>query len=767
MSLSSQNSRVSYTANGNTAEYSYTFKIFDEEDLLVTIRDEDGVETTLVIDDDYTVEDAGEPNGGSITLVDDGQDWINNLGNLAVGNVIVIRRVLDLVQETDIRNQGPFLPEVHEDQFDKGIMVDQQQQDEIDRSIKLAETVDPDDFDPTIPADFVGQESRVIGTNEDGDGLQVGPSFDEIDQAQGYAQDAAASAVESADSASDSAQYATLASLWAAQFTGTVVNFTDFSSKEYAIGAPTGGSSKDWAQKTSGAVTVGNYSSKEWALGTQTRGAASGGSAKDWATYTGGTVDNAEYSAKKYAQDASTSAAAAAAAAASNIWNDVVYKTFADSPVTITSSDRGKLFSVDTTGGAVVFTLPQISGLTLTTPFVLGFKKTSADGNAITINRAGSDTIDTGTSKSISTTGAGSTLIPDTDKSPDDWTSADFGAAAGNLTIDNFSGDGSTVAFVLTVAPGTENNTNVYISGVYQQKNTYSLSGSTITFSEAPPIGTNNIEVSTGTTLSVGTPGNGTVGPLTLASNVISGQTAETAPATDDEVIISDTSAGANRKMTLANFLKIINALTVDSTPDGAADYIMSYDASASAAKKILLNKVGAMVHLSTQTISSSQATVDFTGIDSSYDDYMLVIKDLIPVTDSSHLWMRVSEDNGSNFKSGASDYKYAVGYGVQGASDGALGSSGAAQMLLANTLGNASGETFCGEIRFFNPAGSSKKKIFTGNYVYTSGDDNFLANHFGGCYFGSANAINAIRLLMSSGNISSGVFSLYGIRKG
>ena len=73
--------------------------------------------------------------------------------------------------------------------------------------------------------------------------------------------------------------------------------------------AGTGGSAKDWAQKTASAVTGAQYSAKEWAVGILTRGVSGGGSAKDWANYTGGTVDDTEYSAKKYAQDAATSAA--------------------------------------------------------------------------------------------------------------------------------------------------------------------------------------------------------------------------------------------------------------------------------------------------------------------------------------------------------------------------------------------------------------------------------------------------------------------------
>jgi hypothetical protein len=61
--------------------------------------------------------------------------------------------------------------------------------------------------------------------------------------------------------------------------------------------------------------------------------------------------------------------------------------------------------------------------------------------------------------------------------------------------IANFTGNGSTVAFTLASSPANENSTNVFINGVYQQKNTYAVAGPIITFSEAPPT-TSTIEVS-------------------------------------------------------------------------------------------------------------------------------------------------------------------------------------------------------------------------------------------------------------------------------
>jgi hypothetical protein len=80
------------------------------------------------------------------------------------------------------------------------------------------------------------------------------------------------------------------------------------------------------------------------------------------------------------------------------------------------------------------------------------------------------------------------------------WTSG----VAGDVSIQNFNGDNSTTAFTLAASPTSEDNLQVYINGVYQNKNTFSLSGVTLSFSEAPPLGTSNIEVVAIETLALG-----------------------------------------------------------------------------------------------------------------------------------------------------------------------------------------------------------------------------------------------------------------------
>lgn len=60
--------------------------------------------------------------------------------------------------------------------------------------------------------------------------------------------------------------------------------------------------------------------------------------------------------------------------------------------------------------------------------------------------------------------------------------------------VANFTGTGSQTVFSLLSNPADENSTQIFINGVYQQKNNYSVTTNAITFSTAPPV-TSSIEV--------------------------------------------------------------------------------------------------------------------------------------------------------------------------------------------------------------------------------------------------------------------------------
>lgn len=105
-----------YTGNGVTTSFPYTFRIFKKTDLTVSVVDLSENITVLVLDNDYTVTNAGGYNGGNVVLT----------APLASGWQISVARELEPTQETDLRNQGKFFAEVHEDAFDKLTMLIQQ-----------------------------------------------------------------------------------------------------------------------------------------------------------------------------------------------------------------------------------------------------------------------------------------------------------------------------------------------------------------------------------------------------------------------------------------------------------------------------------------------------------------------------------------------------------------------------------------------------------------------------------------------------------------
>jgi hypothetical protein len=64
-------------------------------------------------------------------------------------------------------------------------------------------------------------------------------------------------------------------------------------------------------------------------------------------------------------------------------------------------------------------------------------------------------------------------------------------AIKGSVTItkDSFTGDGSTLAYTLSITPADENNILVFVGNVFQNPDVaYTLSGATITFASAPPL---------------------------------------------------------------------------------------------------------------------------------------------------------------------------------------------------------------------------------------------------------------------------------------
>ena len=114
--------------NGVTTVFPVGYKFNEESDLVVLrIDDATSAAETLTLNSDYTVQGAGNEAGGSVTMS----------APLAVGKTLTITRIVDILQLTDLRNQGKFFAEVHEDSFDKFIMIMQQLFQAVGDSLQL------------------------------------------------------------------------------------------------------------------------------------------------------------------------------------------------------------------------------------------------------------------------------------------------------------------------------------------------------------------------------------------------------------------------------------------------------------------------------------------------------------------------------------------------------------------------------------------------------------------------------------------------------
>jgi hypothetical protein len=216
-----------------------------------------------------------------------------------------------------------------------------------------------------------------------------------------------------------------------------------------------------------------------------------------------------------------------------------------------------------------------------------------------------------------------------------------------------------------------------------------------------------------------------------------------------------------------------LDALTIDSLSDTtitspASGQGLLYNGSA-----WVNGAVGSMVLLASATASNS-ASIDFTsGIDSTYDEYVILFNNVVPATNGAQLYMRVSTNNGSSWESGGTDYGYtstglnSVGTAVS------IASNGAAWMQIAGTstadfgLGNAAGRSSRGRVEISLPSSSSiNKKLGWKTGWSSEGGTNYLYTLSGEGEYRATTAINGIRFLMSSGNITSGSFYLYGVKK-
>lgn len=165
------------------------------------------------------------------------------------------------------------------------------------------------------------------------------------------------------------------------------------------------------------------------------------------------------------------------------------------------------------------------------------------------------------------------------------------------------------------------------------------------------------------------------------------------------------------------------------------------------------------MVKLNSGTVSSA-ATLDI--VMTSYTGFVnkLLVFNLLPVTDGVALILRTSTDGGSTFPSGATDYQWE---GTVGGVTTTSNDSGI-QISAGVSVGNASTEGISANLFMYYTTSTARWPLFKweGAFVDNAGSPVIRAPSGAGGRK-TAEDTDAIRLLFSSGNISSGTWTLYG----
>ena len=168
MTISTTIVKNSYSGDNSTATFNYTFKILASTDLKVIIRNASGAETTKTLNTHYTIANVGNASGGSISFT---------AGNIPTATeTVVLLRDTAQTQAIDYVSNDPFPAETHEEGLDRSVILAQELQEEVDRSLKLSRTNTMTNTEFTVgPTE---RANKVLGFDSSGE-LSVTTSIGE------------------------------------------------------------------------------------------------------------------------------------------------------------------------------------------------------------------------------------------------------------------------------------------------------------------------------------------------------------------------------------------------------------------------------------------------------------------------------------------------------------------------------------------------------------------------------------------------------------
>ena len=170
---------------------------------------------------------------------------------------------------------------------------------------------------------------------------------------------------------------------------------------------------------------------------------------------------------------------------------------------------------------------------------------------------------------------------------------------------------------------------------------------------------------------------------------------------------------------------------------------------------------------IETVTISDD-ATIEMD-LSGSHKMYQLHIDNLVPATDNVFLFLRFSVDAGVSFLSGASDYSWGLAGNGGGAGSLVDGDIADNEITLTRdfdpgTLGNGSTESYNGFINIHNANQTTNVVCVSSNVGMLDRDAELAGFTNQGGLIANIDEVDAVQFLASSGNLTSGRITLYGL---
>jgi hypothetical protein len=159
-------------------------------------------------------------------------------------------------------------------------------------------------------------------------------------------------------------------------------------------------------------------------------------------------------------------------------------------------------------------------------------------------------------------------------------------------------------------------------------------------------------------------------------------------------------------------------------------------------------------------TITASNNTnVSFSGL-ANYDKYLLIVEDAIPATQNDYLFLQIGTGVTPTYIT--SNYNQGYLSGLSAASAGQLTLRSSIQLnAFTNAQNNTSVSGSSGVVWFTGFLGGRDMAV---NGQFSQNGNSIEVDIFGGAASSNSTAKTAIKLFYGSGNVSSGIFSLYGI---